>query len=563
MDNATFDAFYDRTAPDVARHVYLLTASPHRAAHVTHKAYARAYADWDTVSQLPQPESWVRMVAADLALDHLHRAQHKIAGWIPPIDRIAKKVRRDAPAETAADKKPPVPAAENADPAEPAAPVEAFEQVEPVEATQPDEPAPSDVPVQAAEATEATDSAAAPTPQAKKPTKDNRSKKKGRKRRVERPAAAKADGTAVPAKANGTAVPKLSAAAATPPAEPADSPAAEPAAEPSVGTGPAPGSDSENASAPAPAPAPDADVPAADAPAHSAVPDLSTDKGGDDRIWSADVALLRALRRLPAHRRRVIVLHHHLGLPPEEIAAETEATTSSTVDRIETANYQLSRRVGELTGPNPYGPEAHERLSEVMDDLTRRYRPHLHAASTVRAGARVRTGVLVGLVAAAAVALGGFAIAEMATPSELPDKRAEVQASIKARQEAGIPVAVAQVPKAEFKIGRTKAKAAQIPDGRRELVYLKGTTNREGGTFLSVDSARVGPGTESVPPLRDVPLAPDVRIRGEDAFGLTEEKVIGAKEFLAKVADGTLAKAAFELSYNDDDQVDRITEYRR
>ncbi|MFE5529407.1 RNA polymerase sigma factor, partial [Embleya sp. NPDC056538] len=47
----------------------------------------------------------------------------------------------------------------------------------------------------------------------------------------------------------------------------------------------------------------------------------------DDTRRDQDVALLRALQRVPAHRRRVFVLRHLFGMSPEQVAAETEATT--------------------------------------------------------------------------------------------------------------------------------------------------------------------------------------------------------------------------------------------
>lgn len=533
MDDATFDAFYDRTAADVARHVYLLTASPHRAAHVTHQAYARVYADWETVSQLPAPESWVRMIAADLALNHLHRAQQRISGWMPGMDRIAHAVRRITPADTgpaAAKPDEPTPEARPKATAPDAEPVEAEPvAAEPVE-PEPVEPEPAEAaPATAAAADAAPPDTASPPPPPAKGTRANHRKKKGRKPQPDR----------------ATADPKASvsadATAPAPPLNPAEAP--------------------EAPEAPAPSPPPQSPTPPATPLPSPPPPDLSSDKSDTcDRDWSADVALLRALRRIPAHRRRAVVLHHSLGMSPEDIAAETESTTGSTVERISLANQQLASRVGELTGPAPDSDEAHARISAVMADLSRRYDPKLHSAHLVRVGAHTRAGVLAVAVVAALLVLGGFALAAVIDPGGLPDKRAEVQASISAREAAGIKI-VAKLPKPEFKIGRTNAKAAQVPDGKRELVYITGTTNRDGGVFLLVDSAREGRDAIGVPPLREVPLAPNVRFRAEVTFGLTEEKIIDAWDFLAKVRDGSLAKHAFELHYDEDDQVDRVTEY--
>lgn len=412
MDIAGFDAFYDRTAADVARHVYLLTASPRRAEHVTYRAYARAFSEWDTVATLPDPEAWVRMLASDMALDRLHRAQHRIGAWIPRADRITRKAGRDA----------------------------------------------------------------------------------------------------------------------------TEQPADEPPATPADGTGPD-------------------------------VPDLTEDTdaaAAADRAWSADVALLRALRRLPARRRRAVVLRHHLGMSAEQVAVETEATTGTTVDRISRGNHQLARRVGELTGPDPDSPEAHERLHAVMTDLTGRYRPMLRAAPTVRTGARVRTGVLVGVVSAGVLALGGFAVAGMANPGKLPDVRAEAQRSLAARAAAGDPLrADATERPRDFRFGHTTARAQDVPDGMYELVTVRSAADHDGGTFLTVGTARVGQGAASVPPLREVPLAELVTIRGEKSFGNREPTLVDPPKFLEKLAQGGLATATFQLHYDDDAQVDKITEYSR
>ncbi|MDI2126781.1 RNA polymerase sigma factor [Yinghuangia seranimata] len=503
-----FDAFYERTAPDVARHIYLLTASPHRAAHVTHQAYAKAYTDWDTVSRMPSPLAWIRMAASDLALDHVRRGLQKVGGWIPHPDRLATKVRRE-PAT-------PAPARDDEPTPPEAVDIEDIENVEP-EAPEP-EPADADL--------EAHDAEPEDHP---KPVRDNRSKKKGRKQRTSRQAPA----------------PEPDATAPEPEAEQPERPG-----EPEGPEEPEPLAPLTPLPLPLPLPVPDLSDEPLDAPG--------------DLTWKADVALLRALRRLPAHRRRAVVLHHQLGLSAEEIAAETEATTAATRDRIALGNAQLARKVGELTGPNPDGPEAHERLGAVLNDLTGRYEPKLHSPRTVRNGARTRTGVLVAVVAVVVLGLAGLALSAMTT-SGLPNKRAEVQASMSAREAAGIRIVVTPPP-APFKFGRTNAKAERIPDERRELVYVQGTVDRDGGTFLTVKTARDADGTggtDGVPDVRDVPLAPIVSVRGAQAFGLPEPKSVTPQDFLAALADGKLTNTAFDLHFNMDDQVDRINEYVR
>ncbi|WTW97035.1 hypothetical protein OG216_28385 [Streptomycetaceae bacterium NBC_01309] len=515
-DDATFDAFYNRTAADVARHVYLLTAGPHRAAQVTHRAYARAYAEWETVSALPSPEAWVRTLASDMALDHLHRAQQRISGWIPHPDRIAAHVSKErrSPAPAPAPASASAPASGDAEPADTTAAPSADEPGTPTEDSQPTK------------------------------ARDNRSKKKGRKPRQDRPAPDAATEPPKPEPASATTAPAKATAPKAAQSETTDRKTDDREATDREAT-------EREATKPQPEPEPEA------------VPDLSGDKSDTvDRDWSADVALLRALRRVPAHRRRAVVLRHHLGMAPEEIAVETEATTNSTIERISLANEQLSRRVGELTGPDPDGPEAHERLNAVMVDLTERYEPKLHPAARIRTGARTRAVVLVAAVAAAVLTLGGYALSSIADPGGLPDKRAEVQASIAARGGLGAQVAE-QAPKQEFKFGRTNAKAEQVPQGQYEFVYIKGSSERDGGTFLSIEAAHAGVDPEAIPGVRDVPLATDARFRGERAFGITEERFVDPTLFLSRLAEGHLAATVFQIHYDDDSQVDRVVEYRR
>ncbi|MGW0657855.1 hypothetical protein [Streptodolium elevatio] len=521
-DDASFDAFYNRTAADVARHVYLLTAGPHRAAHVTHRAYARAYAEWETVSALPSPESWVRMLASDMALDHLHRAQQRIGSWIPHPDRVAAQVARV--------RRSPAPGGVDQAEAEAAA---------------------EDVPEVAAED--------APESRVKDSAKDA------------------AEDAALSTPATAPDAPSSSSSDADEPGTDPDAgpdvdaaaPDMDADAGPGSGTGPDKGStDPDTGGADPGAVAADApggasEPPETDSAPGSPVPDLTGDKSDAvDRAWSADVALLRALRRVPAHRRRAAVLRHHLGMEPEEIAVETEATTNSTIERISLANEQLARRVGELTGPDPDGPEAHERLNAVMTDLTKRYRPKLHSAARIRGSARTRAVVLVAAVVAAVLGLGGYALSSIADPGGLPDKRAEVQASIAARGGLGAQVAE-QAPKQEFRFGRTNAKAEQVPQGQYEFVYIKGSSERDGGTFLSIEAAHAGVDPEAIVGVRDVPLATEARFRGEKAFGITEERFVDPPLFLSRLAEGHLARTVFQIHYDDNNQVDRVVEYIR
>ncbi|UGQ14536.1 hypothetical protein LO772_13675 [Yinghuangia sp. ASG 101] len=450
MDDATFDAFYDRTAADIARHVYLLTASPHRAVHATQRAYARAYADWDVLGPTPNLESWVRMIASDIALDHLYRARHRITARLP-VDRLARGVNRIPTPGGRSAKASGGPAEDASGGAPGGGPHDGPDGG-------PAQPAPKGAP---------------------------------------RPPA------------GGTAGPR-------PPAEPSP---------------PVPVLD--------PAPDPEAEIP------------------GDDQ-WSTDVALLRALLGVPAHRRRAAVLHHLAGMTAEEIAAETESTVGSTVERIAMADEQLVDDIDALGGLAPDGPEAQERIAAMMRDLAGRYRPELETAELVRTDTQGRTKILIGVVGAAVLGLLVYTVVVTFLPGNLPDERAEVRASMSARAAAGMPL-VAEAAKPPINIGRSTARAQHVPADKQELVHVMGTASHDGGTFITVDPADA-PANAPQQPGRELPLSPKVAFRGAAAFGLSKQQVVYAGDFLAKAAEGSLASVVFEVEYDEDDQVILIRE---
>ncbi|MGR6999520.1 sigma factor-like helix-turn-helix DNA-binding protein [Yinghuangia aomiensis] len=421
MDTAGFDAFYDRTAADVARHVYLLTASPHRAEHVTYRAYARAFAEWDTVETLPDPDAWVRMLASDMALDHLHRGGHRIGAWIPRADGIARKVRREAP-EQAADG-PPAPAS---------------------------------------------------------------------------------DGTA-----------------------------------------------------------PD-------------VPDLTGDTdaaAAADRAWSADVALLRALRRLPARRRRAVVLRHHLGMSAEQVAVETEATTGTTVDRISRGQPSTRPACGRIDRSDPDSPAAHERLHAVMADLTGRYRPKLRAAPTVRrrgTGADGRAGRRRVRRRAGARRVRGRQHGE---PGEAPRRTGGSPAVRWPRgppRRAALRADACRAGRAAASASGTRpARGAQdVPDGMYELRHRGGAPPSHERRHLP-RPARHRPGHGDGP--AGARRSAKCRLARTGDHGRGEGRPSAAAEaprssarlkFLEKLAQGGPRRGlTFQLRFDDDAQVDKITEY--
>ncbi|WP_126637534.1 RNA polymerase sigma factor [Embleya hyalina] len=144
----------------------------------------------------------------------------------------------------------------------------------------------------------------------------------------------------------------------------------------------------------------------------------------DDTRRDQDIALLRALQRVPAHRRRVFVLRHLFGLSPEQVAAETEATTEVTRIRLMHAHEDLADRVPAITGPSPNCAEAHAFLSTLTRDLAARHAPHVPRAHTARVGSRARTATLVTVVVAAILALFVAALPRLLTPGTSRDPRA-------------------------------------------------------------------------------------------------------------------------------------------
>ncbi|MFE5331557.1 RNA polymerase sigma factor [Embleya sp. NPDC056575] len=144
----------------------------------------------------------------------------------------------------------------------------------------------------------------------------------------------------------------------------------------------------------------------------------------DDTRRDQDVALLRALQRVPAHRRRVFVLRHLFGMSPEQVAAETEATTEVTRIRLIHAHEDLADRIPAITGPSPNCAEAHAFLSTLTRDLAARHAPHVPQAHAARVGSRARTATLVTVVVAAILALFVAALPRLLTPGTSRDSRA-------------------------------------------------------------------------------------------------------------------------------------------
>jgi RNA polymerase sigma-70 factor, ECF subfamily len=70
-----------------------------------------------------------------------------------------------------------------------------------------------------------------------------------------------------------------------------------------------------------------------------------------------DLALLQALRALPISQRQVIVLHHLLGMPVEEVAATLTIPTGTVKTRLARGRRALATRLGERAHQQEVRPD--------------------------------------------------------------------------------------------------------------------------------------------------------------------------------------------------------------
>ncbi|MDH6217441.1 helix-turn-helix domain-containing protein [Streptomyces pseudovenezuelae] len=97
---------------------------------------------------------------------------------------------------------------------------------------------------------------------------------------------------------------------------------------------------------------------------------------------AADRALLTALLKLPTPHRRTLMLYDGVGLDLPETAAETEASTPATANRLLHAREAIAARLPELSDPTAL----HQRLAELAStERLRAARP-----PTVRIGSERR-----------------------------------------------------------------------------------------------------------------------------------------------------------------------------
>lgn len=74
-DTTAFDAFYERARDRLAVQIAALTGDPAEAVDHVQEAFVRAWSRWERVSQLDDPEGWVRRVAHNLAVSRWRRAR--------------------------------------------------------------------------------------------------------------------------------------------------------------------------------------------------------------------------------------------------------------------------------------------------------------------------------------------------------------------------------------------------------------------------------------------------------------------------------------------------------
>lgn len=90
VDN--FDEFYRSTQQRLLRYVYLLTGDLAETQDAVQEAYVRAWQRWPTVSGYADPEAWMRVVSARLAISRWRTLRRRLQaqlrhggpGVVPP-----------------------------------------------------------------------------------------------------------------------------------------------------------------------------------------------------------------------------------------------------------------------------------------------------------------------------------------------------------------------------------------------------------------------------------------------------------------------------------------------
>ena len=99
VDEAEFDAFYQRSFVRLVGQLYAMTGDFAEAQDVVQEAFVRAWDRRDQLAAAEHPEAWVRTVAWRLAVSRWRRAQNALTAWRrhgPPPDVDAPEVHNVA-----------------------------------------------------------------------------------------------------------------------------------------------------------------------------------------------------------------------------------------------------------------------------------------------------------------------------------------------------------------------------------------------------------------------------------------------------------------------------------
>ncbi|MBA4861492.1 RNA polymerase subunit sigma-70 [Streptomyces sp. PSKA54] len=131
-----------------------------------------------------------------------------------------------------------------------------------------------------------------------------------------------------------------------------------------------------------------------------------------------DRKLLAALLDLPPPYRRTLLLYDGLGLDLPEIAAETEASTPATANRLLHAREAITAQLPHLDSPD----DLHQRLAELADaeKLQTPKAAEVRADSERRARLWTRAVVATTVLLAAATALSAWTAPTHYEPPQAP-----------------------------------------------------------------------------------------------------------------------------------------------
>ncbi len=91
-----FDEFYAACGQALIGQLYLLTGNREEARDCVQEALERAWLKWDSVSQLAEPQAWVRLVARRLAVSRWRKARNALLS----MGRAHREEKAPDPTET-------------------------------------------------------------------------------------------------------------------------------------------------------------------------------------------------------------------------------------------------------------------------------------------------------------------------------------------------------------------------------------------------------------------------------------------------------------------------------